>query len=780
MLDIVWILPALMVGAFVVTLFFGKRLPKKGAEIGTAAVLLCLVLSLVSVFQWSNRETVVHPTEHSAEVGETPHADEVPAGAEGGTEHGDEASPVAEETHSTEHGLSAGLAPRLSVSAAEEGGHGGIREPVIKQVSWYRDGNIDIGLGIHVDGFAVAMLFVVSFISLCVHVFSIEYLRGDKRFTHYFAALNLFTAAMLWMVQSATTLGLFFGWELMGLCSFLLIGHWWEDKNNSDAALKAFLTTRTGDIGLLIGIIIMFFASGKTFDIATANAMALDGSIGHGVLLVAACCLFLGVVGKSAQFPLHTWLPDAMAGPTPASALIHAATMVVAGVYLFARLYGVFWQGFSIHAGGMNLGAWIGGITVVMAAGLAFVQTDIKKVLAYSTVSQLGYMILGLSVGAWVGAIFHLVTHAFFKALLFQGAGSIAHSGSHHSFEMERMGGLKKYMPKTYWTFFVGYLALAGLPIFSGFWSKDEILNAADANGFRIAWVAGSLGAFMTAAYMTRVMAKTFWGENRLHLFHDGHETHATSGDHDVHAAHVVDTAHDQHASAADHEVTEHDAEHHAADDGPHESPGLITWPLIALAVMATFVGFLNWPFIKKFWFEKFIANATFEESVVARNWVRPFNWGVAVPSVVLALLGIAVGYWYNVVKKGDLGLVRRGGPAAWVHKVLKNKYYLDHLWTGIVVNGIKGPIAQTAYWFNQHILDGVINNVGKGAVATGRAVYDQIDQRVIDGIVNGSGISASTGGNVLRKLQTGRVQNYAAVFLASVGLLGLALALFL
>ncbi len=759
MLDKVWILPALMVGAFVATLFFGKRLPRKGAEIGTAAVLLCLVLSLVSVFQWSNRETVVHATEHSADASETSHEGKEPAAEEGGTDHEGETTTAKEETHSTEQGLRGGVAPRLSVSTAEEAEHGGIRKPVIKQVSWYRDGNIDIGLGIHVDGFAVAMLFVVSFISLCVHVFSIEYLRGDKRFTHYFAALNLFTAAMLWMVQSATTLGLFFGWELMGLCSFLLIGHWWEDKNNSDAALKAFLTTRTGDIGLLIGIIIMFFASGKTFDIATANAMALDGSISHSVLLVAACCLFMGVVGKSAQFPLHTWLPDAMAGPTPASALIHAATMVVAGVYLFARMYGVFWQGFSIHAGGMNLGAWIGGITVVMAAGLAFVQTDIKKVLAYSTVSQLGYMILGLSVGAWVGAIFHLVTHAFFKALLFQGAGSVAHSGSHHSFEMERMGGLKKYMPRTYWTFFVGYLALAGLPIFSGFWSKDEILNAADANGFRIAWVAGSLGAFMTAAYMTRVMAKTFWGENRLHLFHDEHDTHDAHPTHDDHGA--------------------------GADDGPRESPGLITWPLIALAVMATFVGFLNWPFkdflfLKKFWFEKFIANATFEESVVASNWVRPFNWGVAIPSVVLALLGIAVGYWYNVVKKGDLGLVRRGGPFAWVHKVLKQKYYLDHLWTGIVVNSVKGPIAQTAYWFNQHILDGVINNVGKGAVATGRAVYDQIDQRVIDGIVNGSGISASTGGNVLRKLQTGRVQNYAAVFLASVGLLGLALALFL
>ncbi len=537
MLENVWLLPALMAGAFVITLFFGKRFPKKGAEIGTAAVAICLLLSTISLFEW-NAKPLVHPPAHSAEAG-AGHS------AEGGATHSEEDATHSEEdaTHSEavegEASAVAGTSKIVTgVQAAESGGakaegeaeEGGIREAFTKQVSWYKDGNIDIPLGIHVDGFALAMLFIVAFISLCVHVFSIEYLRGDKRYTHYFAALNLFTGAMFWMVLSSTTLGLLFGWELMGLCSFLLIGHWWEEKDNTDAALKAFFTTRTGDIGLLVGIATLFFASGKTFDIAKINEMAINGEMSHRLLLVAACSLFLGVIGKSAQFPLHTWLPDAMAGPTPASSLIHAATMVVAGVYLFARLYGVFWKGFSIDAGGMNVGAWVGSITLVMAAGLAFVQTDIKKVLAYSTVSQLGYMVMGLSVGAWVGAIFHLVTHAFFKALLFQASGSIAHSGSHHSFEMERMGGLKKYMPITYKTFFVGYLALAGLPIFSGFWSKDEILNAADKNSFTLAFIAGSLGAFLTACYMTRVMAKTFWGENRLHLFHDEHEAHGAHG----------------------------------------------------------------------------------------------------------------------------------------------------------------------------------------------------------------------------------------------------------
>jgi NADH-quinone oxidoreductase subunit L len=742
-----WLLPAIMVAAFVLTLFFGKKMKFRGAEFGVIGIGATFVLSIGAVLQWVRLAPGAGHSEEGAK----------------------------------EEALRIAGAGMRSFAAQFAGGEPiKLRDPIERSVSWFRDGNVDIGLGIHIDGFAVAMLFTVAFISLCVHIFSIEYLRDDARFTHYFASLNLFTAAMLWMVQTSTTLGLLFGWELMGLCSFLLIGHWWEEKNNTDAALKAFFTTRTGDIGLLIGIVILFFAAGNTFDMAAINEKALSGTMSHTLLVVAAVALFFGVMGKSAQFPLHTWLPDAMAGPTPASSLIHAATMVVAGVYLFGRLYGVFWQGFSINYGGMNFGSWIGAITVVSAAGLAFVQTDIKKVLAYSTVSQLGYMILGLSVGAWVGAIFHLVTHAFFKALLFQASGSIAHSGSHHSFEMERMGGLRKYMPITYRTFFVGYLALAGVPIFSGFWSKDEILNAADKNGFTLAFIAGSLGAFMTGCYMTRVMAKTFWGENRLHLFHDDHDTH---GSHDTHAAHD-DHAHDAHAAHDDHAHAAHD-DGHGDHDGPHESPALITGPLIALAVMATFIGFANWPFkdflfLKKFWFEKNIANITFEETVAAAGKVHPFDWGVAGPSIFLAVAGIAVGYWYNVIKKGDLGLVRRGGPFALGHKVLKNKYYLDVLWTDVIVGSIKGPIAKMAYWFNQNILDAVINGAGRSATATGRGVYKFIDQGLVDGVVNGAGLTASTTGGVLRKLQNGKVQAYAGTFLAATGLIGFGLVLFL
>ena len=276
------------------------------------------------------------------------------------------------------------------------------------------------------------------------------------------------------------------GWELVGVCSFMLIGHWWEEKDNSDAALKAFFTTSTGDIGLMIGIITLFFAAGQTFHIETINRLALEPAASPTACSwSAACCLFLGVMGKSAQFPLHTWLPDAMAGPTPVSALIHAATMVVAGVYLVARVYGVFWEGFSIGAGGLNWVALIGGITMIIAAALAFVQDDIKKVLAYSTVSQLGYMVMALGVGAWTAGVFHLFTHAFFKALLFLGAGSVIHAV--HSNNMSEMGGLRKHMPWTFRTFIIGSLALAGIPPLAGFWSKDEILLGAHKNGFPIA-----------------------------------------------------------------------------------------------------------------------------------------------------------------------------------------------------------------------------------------------------------------------------------------------------
>src|SRR5918996_3165604 len=498
MLRNAWIIPLLPALGFVVVLLFGKHLPRKGAEVAVASVGASFVLACIVLVQWIQR------------------VDDAPA-------------------HGALRGFGRALLPSQESGVAA----------VDRSFTWWQNGNVKFGVGIHIDGLAVMMLFMVTLVSLLVHVYSTKYMEGDRRYTHYFALLNLFTASMLLLVVADNTLELLVGWELVGLCSFVLIGHWWEEKPNADAAVKAFLTTRVGDVGLVIGIIILFLSAG-TFNIEAINTQTLDGGIGHTVLLVAASCLLLGIIGKSGQFPLHTWLPDAMAGPTPVSALIHAATMVVAGVYLGARLFPVFFEGFSIDGGTINVMALVGGVTILIGAVLAFVQRDIKKVLAYSTISQLGYMVMGLGVGAWVAAVFHLFTHAFFKALLFLGAGSVSHSGAHHSFDMKSdMGGLRKHMPITFWTFIIGSLALAGIFPFAGFWSKDEILVNAGQTGFDAYLYVGLLGAVLTAAYMTRCVYLTFFGEYRGH----GH---------------------------------------------PHESPPMITVPLIVLAVLSVGAGFIN------------------------------------------------------------------------------------------------------------------------------------------------------------------------------------------
>ena len=469
--------------------------------------------------------------------------------------------------------------------------------PVIHQYTWFQNAGVKLTVGTQIDGLAVMMMFVVTLISLLVHVYSLEYMRGDRRYTHFYAALSLFTASMLLLVVASNTLEMLVGWELVGLCSFMLIGHWWEEKPNSDAALKAFLTTRTGDIGLLIGVIMTYFvaqsATGHgTFNILVVNASAASAKVSHTLVMWTALALLLAIIGKSGQFPLHTWLPDAMAGPTPVSALIHAATMVVAGVYLGARLYPVFWYGLSIGTpghGGLNAMAVIGGITVLIGAALAFVQDDIKKVLAYSTISQLGYMVMALGVGAWTAAVFHLFTHAFFKADLFLGAGSVSHSGSHHSFDMKKdMGGLKKYMPKTFWTFVIGSLALAGIFPLAGFWSKDEILVNAGHNGYQGFLVIGAIGAFMTAAYMTRCVYLTFFGEYRGSVEHELAE---------VHEAEVLaegDELVEHHLAEEQDDYIPGFGAHAAADEhghGPHESNGLITVPLYVLSFFAIFAG---------------------------------------------------------------------------------------------------------------------------------------------------------------------------------------------
>ncbi|MGA1658327.1 MAG: NADH-quinone oxidoreductase subunit L, partial [Ilumatobacteraceae bacterium] len=499
-----WLAPVIPTIGFVLIILFGKRLPKKGSEVGVLSIFASLVLASGAAWQWIQR------------VGD----------------------------------------------AGEER----FVSPVIRTWTWWQSGGMEFTIGQHVDGLTVVVLFVVAFISTLVQVYSLEYLRGDRRYTHFFAALTLFSAGMLAMVIAEDMILFLLGWEIMGLCSFMLIGHWWEDGANSRAALKAFFTVRTGDVGLLVGISILFFAANEWtttnlglsgFSIRGLSAWALSGEPNSTVILVAAVALFIAAIGKSGQFPLHTWLPDAMAGPTPVSSLLHSSTMVVAGVFLVARLYPVFFTGLDILGPSSNLIMIVAAITIVIAAALAFVQTDIKRVLAYSTVSQLGYMMLGLGAGAWLPAVFHIFTHAFFKACLFLSAGSISHSASHHSFDMKKdMGGLRKHMPITFAAWTVSTLALCGVFPFSGFFSKDEIIDNVGGNGYTFFMVVGLGGAFLTAAYMTRATYLTFFGEPRGAAAGEHGDDHGDDrGSHDSHA-------------------------------GPHESGMLITAPIAILAVL--------------------------------------------------------------------------------------------------------------------------------------------------------------------------------------------------
>jgi NADH-quinone oxidoreductase subunit L len=458
------------------------------------------------------------------------------------------------------------------------------------------------------------------------------------------------------------------------------------------------------------------------------------------VLLVGSCSLLAAVMSKSGQFILHTWLPDAMAGPTPVSALIHAATMVVAGIYMVGRLYGVFFQGLSIGVSSVNLLAVVGGVTVVAGAGVAFVQTDIKKVLAYSTISQLGYMVMALGVGAWTAAFFHLFTHAMFKAGLFLGSGSVAHSV--HSFDMKQdMGGMKRFMPKTYVTFVICTGALIGLFPLAGFWSKDEILAGASQLGgsgsYTAFLVVGSIGALMTAAYMTRCIYLTFFGEPRGH--------------------------------AAD--------PHHP----PHESGPRIVVPLYILSGMAIVAGLANLPNTGALSFVPDSLALRFEHfyepkgeyfpSVLSTFHHPEFDIAIALVSTVIGLVGIGLAYAWYFKGLGPHGITERNKLARAGHRVLVEKYYLDRLYTDIIVGAVKGPIAKGAYWFNQHGIDGVINGAGSTAVKSGRFVYDKIDQSIVDTIVNGSGAAAEGSGQGLRQMQTGRVQQYAALLFAGAAL---------
>lgn len=590
----------------------------------------------------------------------------------------------------------------------------GGRASVEKSWTWFElgDGGLLLEFGMTLDFLTAVMFVVVCAISLLVQIYSTGYMHDDSRYTWFYAVISLFTSSMLFLVIANNLMQMFVGWEGVGVCSYFLIGHFWEETPNSSAAIKAFITTRIGDVGFLFGIFALVAIAG-TFNIGELNHLAEEGEIGGTALTVAALLLFLGAVGKSAQFPLHVWLPDAMAGPTPVSALIHAATMVVAGIYLVARMFLLF-----EHAGAaLDIVAIVAAITMLIAAVLALVQDDIKKVLAYSTISQLGYMMAALGVGAYTAAIFHLFTHAFFKALLFLGAGSLIHAV--HSNNMSDMGGLRKYMPHTFRTFIIGSLALAGIFPFAGFFSKDEIVGEAlraTSEGTQataaFVLVAAVVTAFLTALYMTRACVKTFWG-------------------------------------------------HYRGQGHPHESPGSMVTPLWVLAIGTMTVGFLGFPIIGPFNDWIFVPGEEHPGFSTTYNIILP------VASVGIALLAGYIGW--QIFRKDRWRLDVLGGPFAWSYRFVANKYYLDDLYLRGVVRPVQYTLARTAYWFNNHVLDAVVNGTATGTIAGSRFTYAVIDQHVVDFAVNGvAGLTGWSGG-MLRYAQSGNVQRYAAVLFAAI-----------
>lgn len=524
-----------------------------------------------------------------------------------------------------------------------------VEHPAIMSANWLNIMGLKIDFGTVIDPLTGMMLFVVTLVASMVQIYSLGYMHGDKGWSRYYAYQSLFASSMLGMVLATNLLQLFIFWELVGLCSYLLIGFWYFKASAREAAKKAFITTRVGDFGLLLGILFLYNKFG-TLDFtalsaavgASAQNIAVVGSAAYITLM--AFLVFMGPMGKSGQFPLHVWLPDAMEGPTPVSALIHAATMVVAGVFLVARMYFLF----NASPAALEFVAGIGAFTAIFAASIAIAQDDIKRILAYSTLSQLGYMIFALGVGAYSGSMFHLMTHAFFKALMFLGAGSVIHA-LHEKQNIWDMGGLWKKMPITGTTFFIGVLAISGIPPFAGFWSKDEILAGALQNGHPIIYAVGLFTAFLTAFYMSRLFFVAFTGEEK-------------------------------------------------PENHPHESPISMTLPLIILACFSVVGGLASLPQHNFAWFIHF---GEFE--------AEGMNWGLAGISVIAGLLGIGLAYSIYVKKAiAAEGIVARFPT---VYKILKNKYYIDELYLWIIHHIMDG-LAKVLYFIDIYIVDGIINGI--------------------------------------------------------------------
>ncbi len=579
------------------------------------------------------------------------------------------------------------------------------RQHIVTLFNWLSVGSLNVSIAYQVDQLSLTMALIVTGVGFIIHVYSIGYMHGDKSFWRFFAYLNLFIFAMMNLILADNFVLLFLGWEGVGLCSYLLIGFWYDRKfeksTTSDAAKKAFVVNRIGDFGFLLGMFLIFLTfNSLNFNEVFARANALN--ISTTVYSFIALFLFIGATGKSAQIPLFVWLPDAMAGPTPVSALIHAATMVTAGVYMVARCSIIFASAPVI----MTVVAVIGLLTALFAATIGLVQNDIKKVLAYSTVSQLGYMFLAMGVGAFSAGIFHVMTHAFFKALLFLGAGSVIH-GMHDEQNIQKYGGLKEYMPTTYKTFLVAAIAISGIPPLSGFFSKDEILWSAYANAGFIYWFIGVVTALLTAFYMFRLLNLTFEGKHRF----DAHHVH------------------------------------------PHESPSLMTIPLIILAVLSILGGFIGIPEIfsgehgNNFhgWLEPIFANAQ----------IRLAHYGShthfeEILLMVLSVIGAAASIFFAryVYLKNQKVAEHAASKYKGIYKILFNKYFVDEAYDKIIVQ----PIFKTSE----------------------SLLWKITDVKLIDGLVNGTASLIDFVSGKVRKIQTGVAQTYAVVMM-----LGIVAALF-
>lgn len=580
------------------------------------------------------------------------------------------------------------------------------RSHIVPVFTWIQTGALNINIAYQVDQLSIIYTLIITGIGTLIHIYSAGYMHGDKGFPRFFAYLNLFIFMMLNLVLADNLLLTFLGWEGVGLCSYLLIGFWYDRKFEGsnivwtgDAAKKAFIVNRIGDFGVLIAMFLLYQVFG-TLEYDSINQQAASMTAGGGMITAITLLLFLGCTGKSAQIPLGVWLPDAMAGPTPVSALIHAATMVTAGIFLIARNATLF----ALSHETMAVVTGIGITTALVAATVGIVQNDIKKVLAYSTVSQLGFMFVALGVGAWWAAVFHVMTHAFFKALLFLGSGSVIH-GMHEEQDIQKMGNLKKYMPTTYKTFLIGTVAIAGIPPLSGFFSKDEILWKAFDNGSPILWAVGAIAAFCTAFYMFRMMFLTFHGKERF----DHHHVH------------------------------------------PHESPLSMTFPLMVLAVLSIFGGFLGVPYalghfigvpnILEHWLEPIFANADKILGHAAHHENHAIEYGLMVVSTAIVSLGIFIAYrlYYSESSKPTELAQKLSG----LYKLLWNKYFVDEIYQNLFVSPIR-DMSEKFLWkiFDVKIIDGFINNTAK---ATGHS------------------------GEYIRKMQSGVAQNYAVYMLVGI-----------